>query len=310
MSRVLSVIIIPAVIILGSLGYFRYYKSAINRHLNDENYHERSHNPAPVYIALGIAIISLLFSNSRNQMAINDLQNNINRLSSQIYQLDQKIEEIVQKDDTLYSYGLDLIDLEKQNGQYVATVRVNVYPQRLQGETTFTLRHGNESQIMVEENGVYHADISFLSALGGDSAILSIEHDGKIQNDDIYLEGERILGSLLPGMYLNGSSEIRNNTFQTNWTIFASNSETRKITDAILIIDDGKIHKEYDLQEALDKGQMEVSLKEKISSENNFTASIQYHDDKGFTYTETVYSPTVPFHLEIKDSEGITVMAV
>ena len=309
MSRVLSVIIIPAVIILGSLGYFRYYKSAINRHINDDNYRENTHNPAPVYIALAIAIISLLLSNSHNQVAINNLQNNISQLSYQITQLNQKIDEIGQKDDTLYSYGLDLISLEKQNGQYVATVRVNVYPQRLQGETTFALRHGSESQVMVEENGVYHADISFPSAHGGDSAVLSIEHDGKIQNDEIYLEGERILGSLLPGMYLTGSSEIRNNVFQTNWTIFANNSETRRIINAILIIDDGKIHKEYDLKEALDKGQMELSIKEKISSENNFTASIRYHDDKGFTYTETVYSPTVPFHLEITDSEGITVMA-
>lgn len=310
MSRFIPVIIIPAVIILGSLRYYLYYKSAINRHINDENYRERTHNPAPVYILLGITIISLLLSNSRNQLAINNLQNSIFQLSNQIHEVDQKLSDLSKKDLAKYSYGLDLISLEKQNGQYIATVRVNVYPELLHGKTEFTLKYNGESQVMKEENGVYYADISFPSAQGGGSAELIVSYDSIMQHDDIYLEGEKIMGSLLPSMYLTGSSEIRNNTFQTNWTIHASNSETRKITDAVLIIDDGRIHKEFDLQEALTKGQMELSIKEKISSGNNFRAEIQYHDDQGFTYTESVYSPSKPFHLEITDSEGIQVMVL
>ena len=119
MSKVLSILIIPAVIIIGSLRYYLFYRYAINRHLNDENYRERTHNPAPVYILLGITILALLFSNSRNQLAINNLQNNILQLSNQIYQLDQKLIDISKKDLAVYSYGLDLISLEKQNGQYV-----------------------------------------------------------------------------------------------------------------------------------------------------------------------------------------------
>ena len=310
MSKVLSILIIPAVIIIGSLRYYPFYRYAINRHLNDENYRERTHNPAPIYILLGITILALLFSNSRNQLAINNLQNNILQLSNQIYQLDQKLLDISKKDLAVYSYGLDLISLEKQNGQYVATVRVNVYPELLHGKTEFTLKYNGESQVMKEENGVYYADISFPSVQGGGSAELIVSYGSIMQHDDIYLEGEKIMGSLLPSMNLTGSSEIRNKTFQTNWTIFAGNSETRKITDAVLIIDDGRIHKEFDLQEALTKGQMELSIKEKISSENNFIAEIQYHDDQGFTYTESVYSPTKPFHLEITDSEGIQVMVL
>ncbi|MBR2546253.1 MAG: hypothetical protein IKE93_08845 [Erysipelotrichaceae bacterium] len=310
MSKVLSILIIPAVIIIGSLRYYLFYRYAINRHLNDENYRERTHNPAPIYILLGITILTLLFSNSRNQLAINNLQNNILQLSNQIYQLDQKLSDISKKDLAVYSYGLDLISLEKQNGQYVATVRVNVYPELLHGKTEFTLKYNGESQVMKEENGVYYADISFPSAQGGGSAELIVSYGSIMQHDDIYLEGEKIMGSLLPSMNLTGSSEIRNNTFQANWTIHASNSETRKITDAVLIIDDGRIHKEFDLQEALTKGQMELSIKEKISSENSFIAEIQYHDDQGFTYTESVYSPSKPFHLEITDSEGIQVMVL
>jgi len=310
MSKVLSILIIPAVIIIGSLRYYLFYRYAINRHLNDENYRERTHNPAPVYILLGITILALLFSNSRNQLAINNLQNNILQLSNQIYQLDQKLIDISKKDLAVYSYGLDLISLEKQNGQYVATVRVNVYPELLHGKTEFTLKYNGESQVMKEENGVYYADISFPSAQGGGLAELIVSYGSIMQHDDIYLEGEKIMGSLLPSMYLTGSSGIRNNTFQANWTVFAGNSETRKITDAVLIIDDGRNHKEFDLQEALTKGQMELSIKEKISSENSFIAEIQYHDDQGFTYTESVYSPTKPFHLEITDSEGIQVMVL
>ncbi len=310
MSRFIPVIIIPAVIILGSLRYYLYYKSAINRHINDENYRERTHNPAPIYILLGITIISLLLSNSRNQLAINNLQNNIFQLSNQIHELDQKLSDLSKKDLAKYSYGLDLISLEKQNGQYIATVRINVYPELLQGETEFTLKYGSESQIMKEENGVYHADISFPSARGGGAAELIVRYNSIMQHEEIYLEGEKILGSLLPGMYLTGNSEISNNTFKADWTIFASNSETRKITDATLIIDDGKNHKEFDLQEALSKGQTELSIKEKITSENSFVAEIQYHDDKGFTYTESVYSPSKPFHLEVTDSEGIQVIVL
>ena len=310
MSRIIPVIIIPAVIISGSLLYYLYYKSAINRHIHDENYRERTNNPAPIYIGLGITIIALLLSNSRNQLAINNLQNNIFQLSNQIQQLDQKLSDLSKKDLAQYSYGLDLISLEKQNGQYMATVRVNVYPELLQGETEFTLRYGSESQVMKEENGVYQADISFPSVQGGGAAELIISYNGIMQHDDIYLEGEKIMGSLLPSMFLTGNSEISNNTFQANWTIFASNSETRKITEAKLIIDDGKSTKEFDLQEALNKGQTELSIKEKISSENSFVAEIQYRDDKGFTYTESVYSPTKPFHLEITDSEGIQVIVL
>ena len=310
MSKVLSILIIPAVIIIGSLRYYLFYRHAINRHLNDENYRERTHNPAPIYILLGITILALLFSNSRNQLAINNLQNNILQLSNQIYQLDQKLIDISKKDLAVYSYGLDLISLEKQNGQYVATVRVNVYPELLHGKTEFTLKYNGESQVMKEENGVYYADISFPSAQGGGLAELIVSYGSIMQHDDIYLEGEKIMGSLLPSMNLTGSSEIRNNTFQANWTVFAGNSETRKITDAVLIIDDGRNHKEFDLQEALTKGQMELSIKEKISSENSFIAEIQYHDDQGFTYTESVYSPSKPFHLEITDSEGIQVMVL
>jgi len=153
MSKVLSILIIPAVIIIGSLRYYLFYRHAINRHLNDENYRERTHNPAPIYILLGITILALLFSNSRNQLAINNLQNNILQLSNQIYQLDQKLIDISKKDLAVYSYGLDLISLEKQNGQYVATVRVNVYPELLHGKTEFTLKYNGESQVMKEENG-------------------------------------------------------------------------------------------------------------------------------------------------------------
>ena len=81
MSRILSILIIPAVIILGSAIYFIYYKRSINSHLNDDNYLERHHNPAPIYIALGIAIISLLVNTSKNQLAITNMQNNIIHLN-------------------------------------------------------------------------------------------------------------------------------------------------------------------------------------------------------------------------------------
>ena len=310
MSRFISVLIIPAIIICGSLIYFMYYKSSINRHLNDENYQGRDHNPAPVYIALGIAIISLLVNTSKNQLAISNLQNNVNNLSSQIYRLNEKIDELSKKDSTVYSYGLDLINLEKQNGQYVATVRVNVYPEMLQGETEFILRYENTSQVMIENNGVYSADIFFPCAQGGGSAVLSMTYNGKTQNDDIYLEGEKILGSLLPSMDVIGSSEISSNTFKADWTISAYSSETRKITDAVLLISDSKNTKEISLEDAVKNGQMELNIKEKISSGDKVNVEIQYHDDKGFTYTESIYSFDKPYHLEVTDSEGIQVIVL
>ena len=308
MSRILSILIIPAVIIIGSLIYYYYYKSSINKHLNDENYLDRHHNPAPIYIVLAIAIISLLVNTSKNQMAIANLQTNINMLNNQISTLNNKIDELDKKDSTVYAYGLDLVNLEKVNGQYIATVRVNVYPELLQGETQFTLRYNGNSYVMREENGVYSTDISFPSAQGGGSAILSITYDGKTQNDDIYLEGEKILGSLLPSMYFTGSSEIKNKDFRADWFVYASNSETRKITDAVLLFSDGTNTKEFNLSEAITKGQMQLNLKEKISSEQKLTIEMQYHDDQGFTYTESIYTSTKPYYLEITDSEGIQVL--
>ena len=241
-------------------------------------------------------------------MAISNLQTNISMLSNQISELNNKIDELDKKDSTVYAYGLDLVNLEKVNGQYIATVRVNVYPELLQGETQFTLRYKGNSYVMKEENGVYSADISFPSAQGGDSAVLSITCNGRTQNDDIFLEGEKILGSLLPSMYFTGSSEIRNNNFRADWFIYASDSETRKITDAVLLFSDGNTTKEYNLSEAITKGQMQLNIKEKISSEKNLTIEIQYHDDQGFTYTESIYTSTKPYYLEITDSEGIQVL--
>ena len=310
MSTILSILIIPAVIILGSAIYFIYYKNSINRHLNDENYTERHHNPAPIYIALGIAIISLLINTSKNQLAITNLENNINNLNSQIWQLSEKIDDLSKKDSTVYAYGLDLIDLQKTNGQYYATVRLTVYPEMLQGETEFTLRYEGQSYSLKEENGVYYTDVTYPSASGGGSGILSITCNGKTQNDEIYFEGEKILGSLLPTVTITGSSEIKTNRFIADWEILLYHSEERKITDAVLIVKDGDKEKEISLDKALSESRMSAKLNESISSEDTLEVYISYHDNKGFTYRETIVSFQEPYHLTVTDSEGVTVISL
>lgn len=310
----LAIVFLPIIITLAvAVIYFFYYKSSINKHLNDEDYQEKHYRPSPGTLGAVIMAVALIVTSTKDRYTIRNLEQQINNLNSQIYQLSEDVREIADAGKYKFDYTVEVDKLFKENGKYYVTYTLTVLPETFRNNETLSVFMDDGEIFLTRDGNKYTGQFTRETLSQEEAFTMMIRRDNERKAEEIYLNPGRIVGGMFMFIDISGSSGIQNNTLKVKMHAVLMNKEERTLKAASLVVEDkGEIIRREDLSELRDR-EIDFSFKEKISSEENVSMYVEFSDTDGNTYLFNLYSPSYTgdcddYVYEVRDSAGTVIV--
>ncbi len=310
MKRAYIMALIPVIIIGAAIiGYFYFYKRAVNRSLQGDHRSSRLVSPSDV----GLVLLGVFFimSSVRNNAAISNLQNQLSNMNSQLHNISQQIDEIGKDHSHDFEWNLSVKDLYKQNGDYYARVMIEIIPEVVDGKTKVELHVAGKPVELNTKDHHYQGEFSVKIAEDPVSAYVYLENQNGGKREDLFLAPEKMFDLIFPSMVFTGSTTISSDVLNADLNVRTYQPENdRKIASAEVFVADGEkvlLNKKLEADK-----ETEIRYKGKISKEDNARIYGVIEDTRGWKYRYTFLSGASYYetdHLTITDEAGQTVLS-